>query len=288
MKLQPPGSLLLGAPGAGKTTSLITYLKKGIRLFVVSTEPSGVESLIDEAQKSKVDMNLLHYATCLPTTSGWDAIDAMTRDIGTMDFEALSKKKGIGKEQTRQAAMNFLNILKNFKCERDGKEYGDFTSWGDDTCFAVDGLTGLSTMAWYLTVGYKPTGAPGEWNIAQNWLSALLLKMNSDRSCFFTMTAHVEKEQNEITGVSQIMASTLGRKLAPKIPQFFSEVIYAQRRKDNKFTWSTIDNNVDLKNRALPVSDSLAPDFGPVVEAYQRRKLEAGIKPQPSSSPAAA
>jgi len=287
MKLQPPACLLMGAPGAGKTTSLVTYVEAGLELFTIVTEPSGAESLLDAASDRKVDINKIHYATCLPTTKGWDALDDMTKNIGTQDYETLSKSKGMGKATTRMAAMHFLETLKNFKCERTGKEYGDFTTFTDQQVFALDGLTGLSTMAWYLTVGYKPTGAPGEWNIAQNWLAAVLLKINADRSCHFAMTAHVEKEQNEITGVNQVMASTLGRKLAPKIPQNFSEVIYATRSKDKSFNWSTIDNSIDLKNRALPVSDKLPPTFVPVVQAYNRRKL-AGTNAATPAKPASA
>lgn len=288
MRLQPPACLIMGAPGAGKTTSLVTYVEAGLDLFTIVTEPSGAESLLDAASDRKIDVNKIHYATCLPTTKGWDALDEMTKNIGAMDFEALSKSKGMGKAKTREAALNLLETLKNFKCERTGQAFGDFTSWDDTRVLALDGLTGLSTMAWYLTVGYKPTGAPGEWNIAQNWLAALLLKINADRMCHFAMTAHIEKEPNEITGVTQIMTSTLGKKLAPKIPQNFSEVIYATKTKDKKFNWSTIDNNIDLKNRALPVSDTLPPTFVPVVEAYRRRKLAGGNAATPVSSATAA
>jgi len=135
----------------------------------------------------------------------------------------------------------------------------------------IDSLSGLSTISWYLTVGNKPTGAPGEWNIAMNFIEALLMKINSDRQCYFTLTAHVEKEMDEITGVSRVMTSTLGRKLAPKIPRFFSEVVYAQRGGTPPFRWSTIDATADLKNRVLPVSPALAPSFVPIVEGHRNR-----------------
>ena len=99
------------------------------------------------------------------------------------------------------------------------------------------------------------------------------------------LTAHIEKETNELTGVQQIMASTLGRKLAPKIPRFFSEVVLSRRTKDQGFFWSTTDNTADLKNRALAVSDSLKPDYRQIVEAYRARvKLAA---PQGQTSAAA-
>jgi hypothetical protein len=69
--------------------------------------------------------------------------------------------------------------------------------------------------------------------------------------------------------------STLGRKLAPKIPRYFSEVVLATRTLKSGveplFTWATVDLKADLKNRVLPASTSLKPDYAPVVEAYRKR-----------------
>ena len=112
-----------------------------------------------------------------------------------------------------------------------------------------------------------------------NVIEKVVLKMTSDRNSFFVMTAHVEKELNEISGAQQVMTSTLGRKLAPKLPRFFSEVVYAKRTvsgTEAKFTWSTVDVNADLKNRSLPISTSLEPNFRPVVEAYRKRVGKVG------------
>lgn len=212
--------------------------------------------------------------TCLPATEGWEAMTQMTTDIGTKDFQALSAMKGIGKDKTREPAYKLIKCLQNFVCERTGEDYGSFTNWTDTDCLVIDSLSGLSILAWYLTVGYKPTGAPGEWNVAMNWIESLLMKINSDRKCFFVLNAHVEKEMDEITGVNKVMVSTLGRKLAPKLGRFFSEIVYAKRQKTlPNFIWSTLDDTAELKNRALPISDRLDPDYGLVVEAYKKRKL---------------
>lgn len=281
IRLQPPSVLLQGASGAGKTSSIVTLLAAGIEVFVIGTEPGFVDSLIDRVRELKLDINKLHWTTVLPATDGWDALDEMARVIGNLDFEGVSKLKGVGKDKTRVPANNFLAALKDFRDERTGTAFGSFTSWGDDRALVVDSLSGLSTIAWYLTVGNKPTGAPGEWNIAMNFIEALLMKINSDRRCYFVLTAHVEKEMDEISGTQRVMTSTLGRKLAPKIPRFFGEVVYAIRTvsADGKptFTWSTVDRTADLKNRVLPVGANLTPDFRAVVEGHEKRKkLAAG------------
>lgn len=281
IKLQPPAVLLEGAPGSGKTDSLATFLSAGLELFVIITEPGGVESLLDSCARRKLPIEKLHWRTVLPAAAGWSAMEGMARAIGAQGFMDLQNiKSGIGKEETRKPAMALLEAMKNFVCERDGKSYGDVASWGPDRAFVLDSLSGLSLISMALTIGYKPAAHQGEWGVAMNFIEQLLLKMTSDRNCFFAMTAHVEKEANEITGVQQIMASTLGRKLAPKIPRFFSEVVYAKRSISNNqpsFLWSTVDAAADLKNRALPISAAIPPDFVPIVESYRARmKLAAG------------
>jgi hypothetical protein len=277
LQLQPPSFLLQGPSGCGKTHSIATLCKAGIETFVIITEPGGVESLLDGLKFYGAPIDKLHWMTVLPATEGFDALDEMTKHIGNLDFEGVSKLKGVGKNKTRQPAEKFVNALKDFRDERTFTSFGSFTAWDHSRALVVDSLSGLSTIAWYLTVGYKPTGAPGEWNIAMNFIEALLMKINSDRRCFFVLTAHIERETDEIAGVQKIMTSTLGRKLAPKIPRFFSEVVYAQRlTTDPKFRWSTLDAQAELKNRSLPVRNSIVPDFGPVVEAFRNRLKMAG------------
>jgi len=271
--LQPPSILLQGASGSGKTSSIVTLLASGIKVFVIGTEPGFIDSLIDRCRELKLPMTDLHWMSVLPATEGWEALDEMVSKIGSLDFEGISKIKGIGKDKTRVPAQRFLSALKDFRCERDGRSYGSFTNWGDDCALVIDSLSGLSTIAWYLTVGNKPTGAPGEWNIAMNFIEALLMKINSDRKCYFILTAHVEKEMDEITGVQRVMTSTLGRKLAPKIPRFFGEVVYARRTAEAPFfRWSTLDSTADLKNRVLPVAAILSANFKPVVDGHNARK----------------
>jgi len=266
----------MGGSGSGKTSSLCTFIPAGVELFVLVTEPGGAESLLDFCETNKFDVNKLHWTTAMPITQGWKGLQDMVQKISLLDFEALAKiKSGIGKEDTRPAAMALLNGIANFKCERTGKEYGDVTSWGPDRAFGLDSLSGLSQIAWALTVGHKPTAHMGEWSIAMNFVNDLIMKISTDRKCFFALTAHVEKEMNEISGVNQVMVSTLGKKLAPKLPRFFSEVVYAKRTiagSTAKFSWSTVDANTELKNRALSIGADLPPDFRPIVERFRARQ----------------
>ena len=269
--LHPPHCLLLGPAGSGKTTALASFAKAGIELFVIITEPTGVDSLLDAWDREKLDINKLHYCTVPPASAGWGALKDLGTRINAMSYKDLSElKSGIGKEQMKQYPKLLAN-MENFHDERTGKAFGDVTTWDASRCLAVDSLSGLSLIVLQHTVGFKPSPHQGEWGIAMSAVEMLLLKLSSDLKCFFVLTSHIEKEPDEITGMAKVSVSTLGRKLAPKIPRFFSEVIRARKDPTGKFLWSTLDAEADLKNRALPSSNNLEASFVPIVEAYKRR-----------------
>lgn len=269
--LQPPHCLLMGPAGSGKTTSLASFARAGIECFVIITEPTGVDSLLDAWEREKLDINLLHYAVVPPASPGWKGLHELAVRINAMSYSDIANmKSGISKEAMKQFPL-LLRNLQDFHDDRTGKQFGDVTSWGADRVLAIDSLSGLSLLTLQHTVGFKPSPHQGEWGIAMSAVENLLLQLSSDCKCFLILTAHIEREPDEITGMSRVTVSTLGRKLAPKIPRFFSEVIRARKDAAGKYLWSTQDSEADLKNRALPSSNSIAQDFGPIIAAYKRR-----------------
>jgi hypothetical protein len=269
--IQPPATLVMGPAGSGKTSSLVTLAKGGVEVFVVVTEPTGVDSLYDAWEREKVPLDLLHYATVAPASAGWGALKDMGVRINAMSYKDLSDlKSGIGKEHQKQYPKLLAN-LENFHDDRTGQDFGDVTTWGASRALAVDSLSGVSLITLQHTVGFKPSPHQGEWGIAMSATEMLLLKLSSDCQCFFVLTSHIEKEPDEITGMAKVSVSTLGRKLAPKIPRFFSEVVRARKDATGKFLWATLDSEADLKNRALPSSNGFAQDFAPIIDAYRRR-----------------
>lgn len=255
-------TLLLGATGTGKTTAIKTFLDKGITPFCVFTE-QGFEVLGD------LPADKIHWHYVAPADIPWaDMIDSATK-INQFSYEALSKLSDINKRSHNQF-IDVLTTLNNFKCDRDGKEYGDVCKWGTDRALIVDGLSGLSYIAMNLVIGSKPVKHQGEWGVAMDNLERLIQKLCTDTRCHFALIAHSERETDEVMGGSKVMAATLGRKLAPKLPRFFSDVILADRQA-TKFTWSTAAGGADLKSRNLPIADGLLPSFAPVIEAWQKR-----------------
>ena len=88
--------------------------------------------------------------------------------------------------------------------------------------------------------------------------------------CHFVLLAHVERETDAVLGGVKIMVSTLGVKLAPKIPSMFSDVIYTVRQGD-KWSWDTANSLADLKTRNLPIKSDLPPNFAPIVTKWYAR-----------------
>jgi len=269
--IQAPRVLLLGDPGSGKTDSLTTLIKAGLELFVLVTEPGGVESLIDAAVRRSLPIDKLHWNVVPPSSPGFTALLDMARVVKVMSFKDIADiKQGVGKPEMN-ALEKLLHNIQSFRCERTGKDYGDVTEWGDDRAFALDSLSGLNLIAMSHTIGYKPSAHQGEWGIAMNLEEQLINKLTSDCKCTFVLTGHVDRDFDTVLGTSRLAPAALGSKLGPRIPRFFSEVIRAIRDA-NGFTWSTADSSLALKNRALPVSSKLEPTFEPIIDVYRRRK----------------
>lgn len=261
----------MGAPGAGKTYSISTLLEAGLKVFVIITEPNGLETLLDTIAVRKLPLANLHYRIIPPSRPGFDTLLEMAKKVSIAGFDDLSKMSPTNRRNAQFIAV--IDCLRNFKCDHCGTDFGDCSKLGVESAVVVDSLSGLSAMAMDLTIGDKVTAHQGEWGVAMGMLDKLVLSLTSNLQALFVLTAHVEREPNEITGGTKLMASTLGRKLAPKIPRFFSEVVLASTEA-GKYYWNTMSPGIDLKHRALPLAANLPPDFRPIVEAYKRRLVQ--------------
>lgn len=254
--------MLMGPSGSGKTTALKTLINNGITPFCIFTEP-GFEVLGD------IPPEKLHWHYIKPADTEWtDMIDSAQK-INNFSFEALAKMTDINKRKYDQF-IDLLKCMANFTCQRDGKAYGPIDKWNTDRALVVDSLTGVNIMAMNLVVGSKPVKSQADWGVAMDNLERLVQKLCIDTTCHFVLIAHSERETDEVLGGSKIMAGTLGRKLGPKLPRFFSDVILAEKMGD-KFTWSTAAVGADLKARNLPIKDGLVPDFSPIIATWKSK-----------------
>jgi hypothetical protein len=268
--LQPPSLLNMGAPGSGKTTSLASFLKNKVETFVISTEPGGIESLIDEVDRKGYDISLLHWSYIPPSSPGWKALREAGTLANVMSYKDLSDlKMGVAKSEMKQLS-KFFDACENFHDDRTGKDFGPIEKLGPERAISLDSLSGLNHICLQNTVGFKPGPHQGEWGIAMGLEENILLKWSADLMSYFVCNCHLDRVPDEITGTSRIVPAALGSKLGPRIPRFFGEAVLSIRGKD-RFTWRTMDTGADLKNRILPVGQELEPDFTPLVVAYRKR-----------------
>ncbi len=245
-------TILQGPTGSGKTFSLRTLVEAGLELFVIATEP-GIENVLGDLPEERC-----HWHYIPPAVPEWGVMIDSANKINTQPQEVLQKSTG-NRIEYRQF-IEFLNCCANFSDDRTGECFGAIDDWDTSRVIAVDGMSGLSIMAMDLVCGNKPAKTMADWGMAMDNLERLITKLSCGTKCSFVLTAHLDRELDEISGGTKVTVSTLGRKLAPKIPRFFDEVVQTTRD-GNKFYWSTAESGSDLKARKLKISDNLAPSF---------------------------
>jgi len=268
-------TLLVGATGTGKTYSIQTLVKEGIECFVLFTEP-GMRTVSNISCEDG-----LHWHYVKPANPEWKDIIFSAQQINnSFDFESLANKKDWHKKGYGQF-IELCTVMNSFTCDRCKKDFGCADEWNTDRCLVVDSLSGISTMSMDLAVGSKPVKSLADWGVAMDNLERFFNRLITGTQCHFIMTAHLEKEANEITGGVTLMAATLGQKLPPKVPINFDDVVQSIRLK-TKFTWSTDTINVDLKARNLPIASGMQPSFKLILDAWK----EAGGIIQPTEETA--
>ena len=273
-KIRGPKALILGAPGDGKTHSIRTLIEAGLNVFVVFSEP-GMEVLLDSKRGASYSCKQgLHWAYIPPINADWSELAAAADLLNRYTLKQVTEMQGTNKEKYRQF-FDYINMHGNLKCDRCNTVFGpaDRLEPYDKWCLVDDSLTSLSIMALNLVVGSKGAVHQGEYGVAMFNLERFIYKIVYDNPSMGVLFAHVEREGDEVSGGTMNMAATLGRKLAPKIPRPFSDVVHAWRE-GGSFYWSTVTPNMMLKSRHLPFENKLKPSFAPLVQAWHQHIRE--------------
>lgn len=261
--------MLMGPAGTGKTHSIGTLVESGLEVFYVGMEP-GLESLngyfTDKGKE--LPANLHTHLVESQTASFAELIGAATK-VNTMNLESLAKSTDMNRDKYNQF-IGLLKCLSNFVDQRTGEAFGPVDSWPASRVVVIDGLTGICTAAMSLVIGGKPVRSQSDWGIAQSQVENLIRKLCNDCKCHFVLIAHVERETDQVLGGVKIMASALGKALAPKLPPMFSDVVLCVREGTN-WKWDTASAIADVKTRSLPYAGNNPPDFRPVVEKWVQR-----------------
>lgn len=259
--------LLEGGPGSGKTYSYAGLADLGLKVRILMTE-NAMDSVAKRFadQGRQVPPNVA-WAYVPMTQVSFKELADMSNAINQLSFDTLSKMQD-PKRREYNEFVKILNTLVAFRDERTGQDLGSADSWGNDTVLVVDSLTGLNSAAMALVVGGRPTRGQQDWQVAMNNLELLIRRLTQIKA-HVVVTAHLDREVDEVTGGTMLMPSTLGRKLAPKIGYFFSDCIHV-RREATKFLWATDTINADLKARHLPIAGNLPPSFDPLYAEWRK------------------
>lgn len=260
--------MLMGPSGTGKTYAIGTLVDAGIEVFYFAYE-AGAETLLGYFTDRGLPIpDNLHICTVrAPSASFLEMADAV-RYVNTLSFEGLIKQVDPAKSkynQLEQFLRNFNNVV-----DDTGKAWGDVQTWDASRALVIDGLTGLCDSAMKACIGGKFARDQKDWGLAQNIVEGILRKITSESRFHFILISHVERETDPNGGGLKLMASALGRALAPKLPAMFSDVILAKRI-GRDFWWDTEDPAADLKTRNLPISGKIPPTFAAIIEKWKSR-----------------
>lgn len=275
--------LLLGDSGSGKTFSTGTLADCGLaKVCFLWMEPGAFHSVAQYFSKANRPIpDNFHWMTAPLATQSWDDMIGMSKIVNTMSQKGIANYTD-PKRNKHDAFIRVLTCLKSFRCERTGKDLGEVDSWGTDTVLVFESLSALSNSAMALLIGSRPLADMGEWQMAMNQIEYFVNKF-TDLQCHAVMTSHLDREADEQLGGTKLMPGTLGKKLAPKIPRYFDEVIHS-KREGSKFSWSTDTTDMTVKTRLLPIENGQPASFAPLLASWRRL---AGLG-QPTTQPGAA
>ncbi len=259
-----------GPTGTGKTHALGTIAsQKNLDIFVLFTE-SGLESFLGYwTDKGLPVPDNIHWHVLGRSVVDFTTLAGTAERINQQTQESLHKMSDPNRSQHNQF-IGLLKSLADFPDDRTGKKFGPVDKWGPNRVLALDSLTGINPIALSLVVGGKPVKSQADWGIAQDQIYNLIRQLTDGCKCHFVLTAHVEREVDQVFGGVKITVSTLGRALAPKLPPMFSDVILSVRE-GLSFSWSTANALADLKTRNLPLAEKIAPDFSQIFSKWTSR-----------------
>lgn len=273
--LQGPKVLLEGPAGTGKTYAIATLVEWAAaqspprEVFVLFTE-NGLETLLGywRDHGKEVPKNL-HWHQAMTKPIALSSLINAADMAGKLSYESLTKMQD-GSRSQNNAFHKILSACADFPDDRTGKKFGPIDSWDTSPIFVIDSLSELANAAFKMVVGSKPTASPSDYGVAQNNLLNFLRLCTQGMSCTFVLTAHVQRQQDEITGGVKLMTKAVGKALGDEIPQLFSDAIFTVRE-GTQFYWDTAAASVDVKTRNLPIAAKQRPDFSTIMNKWMER-----------------
>lgn len=271
--LAGPKVLLIGAAGSGKTYALGTLVdwasahNRTVRVLFIE---NGLETLLGywTDRGLKVPENLSYHVVTsksIPLASLTDA----AKKVGILSYKSITEMVD-PKRSENNPYLKILEALADFPDDRTGKKLGNIGEWGSSDILCVDSLSELANSCMKMVIGSKPTASPSDYGVAQNNLLNLLRFFTQGFAPTLVMTAHVQRQQDEITGSIKLMTKAIGKAMADDIPQLFSEVV-GTVRDGTSWYWDTANSALDTKTRYLGIASKIKPDFSAIMDKWAKR-----------------
>lgn len=274
LDLRGPKILIEGPTGTGKTHSIGTLVDwaepYGVQVYVMFTENSAETLFGYWRDKGKPIPENLHVCDMLVRPISLKGLIDASDKVGKLTYESITKLVDPNRSGDNNAYWKILKGCADFVDSRTGEHFGALDSWPTESIFVMDSLSELSNAAMKMVIGNKPTASQPDYGVAQNNLMNFLRLLTQGVRCGVVMTAHVERQVEEISGQTKITTKAVGKALANEIPQLFSDIIYTYRD-GAAWYWDTANILVDLKTRNLPVQSKLPPNFAPLMQKWASR-----------------
>lgn len=271
--LQGPKILLIGASGSGKTRSIGTltdWAERNKRQVRVLFTENSLETLLGYWTDAgrKVPSNLVYHVSTVKAIPLLALTDA-AKKVGLLSYKSITEMVDPSRSDNNPY-YRILEVLAKFPDDRTGQFFGNIGEWTSNDILVIDSLSELANAAMKMVIGSKPTASPSDYGVAQNNLLNLIRFLTQGFAPTVVMTAHVQRQVDEITGRTKLMTKAIGRAMGDDLPQLFSEVIGAVRDGD-KWFWDTADSSLDTKTRYLPVASKIPPDFDQIMTKWLKR-----------------
>lgn len=274
--LTGPKVLLQGPAGTGKTHILGSIVdwaaKRKLPVHALFVE-NGLESLLGYwRDQGKPVPDNLRYHVIMTKSIPLDALTDAAKKVGTYSYKAITEMVD-PKRGDNNPYLKILEAFADFPDDRTGKKCGNIGTWDASAILAIDSLSELANACMKMVIGNKPTASPSDYGVAQNNLLNLLRYLTQGFAPTVVMTAHVQRQQDEMTGAVKLMTKAIGKAMADDIPQLFSEVI-GTVREGSAWYWDTANSALDTKTRSLPIASKIPPNLGVIMDKWEKRRSE--------------
>lgn len=265
-------TLLLGAPGSGKTTALAQLARLGMEVFVIFTEANGQTNLLKACRELKLtadEMKRLHFKYIRATPEAFGTLSEAAKKVQTAS--EFGKLEGGSRSKYGQL-VEMMKQCQTF-VDQNGVDFGAVDTWPANYVLALDSLSGLNDMCMGITIGGKPCATQQDWLVAMKQEMDLVKACINSR-CSFVMTGHLAQEKDEVSGRMIITPMALGQKNGPALTPLFGDIVLCEKN-GTTFTWATTSPKIEsLKHSFLPLKDKMNPDFKPLVENWLKEYAE--------------